>query len=178
MRVKAMIPHEMAWLNLIRTAKNLPESVCVVDLGHRATRVTVFVEGKFAMVRSIDMAGYNLTEAIAREEQLDVHVARNHKEANLDNCLVGSAANDFYSALAVEIMRTVMYYKTNFKSSPHLDDIFFCGGSALNENLRSAILKQNNLVMHHIHRLVNTEMENEDLILTCALSAGAAMQVK
>lgn len=177
MKVKAMVPQEAAWLNLLRGAKNLPGTVCLVDLGHRSTRVSIYIGGKFAMSRNIELAGHNLSDVISRAEQVDIHVARNHKESNLDNCLSSDAASDFYSSLAVEIMRTVIYFKTNFKDAPELTDIYYCGGSAKNEALRNAILKQNNLVMHHVARLVNTDMKNEDLILTCALSAGAAMQV-
>ncbi len=178
--LKIAIPKEMAWLNLINGAKNLPKAVCIVDLGHGATNVDIFCGGSFVMGRKIENGGRQLDEVIAGQLQLDTYAARIRKEANYENILASDAATESYGALAVEVMRVISFYNySHAEDGNKVEDIYFCGGGSNIEALRIAIVKASSLTAHRIQRLFGDEGEHEDdKYLRCALAAGAAMQDK
>lgn len=176
--LKVAIPKEMAWLNLINSAKNMPKSVCIVDLGHSATNVDIFCDGNFVMGRKIDNGGKQLDEVIAGQLQLDTFAARIRKEANYENILASDACTDSYGALAVEVMRVISFYNySHSEDNNKVEDVYFCGGGSNIEALRIAIVKATTLTAHRIQRLFGDEGDHEDdKYLRCALAAGAAMQ--
>ena len=174
--LKVATPVEMAWLNLIRASKNAPSTLCVVDVGHKYTSVNIFSHGHFEMGRQIEIAGEHFDKLIADSQQIDIHVARTHKEANMDNVLASGELIDAYAELSVEVMRIVNFYGSSSENSKELNDIYYCGGSSFIESLRTAILKRTDLTMHHISRLLNAPDIDDDSMLYCALAAGAALQ--
>ena len=176
--LKVAMPEEMAWLNLIRLAPNEPKKICIVDIGAARTRVSIFSDGRYEMGREIDIAGQSIDSVISAAEDVDVHVARNHKEANLKDVLASSVCTDLFSALSIEVMKIVNFYFSSTQDGSALQDLYFCGGSALMEPLRIAIQKRTDFSMHHIRRLVNAEGIDDDTVLYCALAVGAAMQTK
>lgn len=174
--LKVAVPVEMAWLNLIRGAKNAPERLCILDIGHSVTRVSIFADGHYEMGRDIELAGQRLNDIIAESQQIDPHVARTHKEANMDKVLSSDLCTDIYSELSIEVMKVINFYRSNAEGGEKLNDIFYCGGSSCVEGLRTAILKRTDMTMHHISRLVSAPGINEEAVLYCALAAGAGMQ--
>lgn len=173
--MKVAIPQEMAWLNLVRLAKNEPKELCIVDIGRASTHIYIFSAGRYLMGREIEVGGQNMDEAIAAEAKVDVHVARSNKEANLDDVLSSEACMEGYNNLAVEIMRAVDFYSSYDDRASNLDDIYFCGGVSNVEPLRTAIKKATGMTLHHISRLVPGGIENAQTLM-CALAAGAALQ--
>lgn len=175
--LKIATPPEMAWANLIRETANAPKKLCILDIGHNTTRVSIFVDGNFVMGKDIDMAGALIDESIAAEQQIDAYAARTRKEANMNNVLASDAAIDSYQALAIEVMKIVNFfaYSDTTEGGP-LNHLYYCGGSSVIEPLRTAMLKATGMTMHHAHRLVKLEDVVSDQALYCALAAGAAIQ--
>lgn len=169
--LKTAVPVEMAWENLIRACTELPQEVCVVDMGASRTTVSVYRDGHYMMGKEIDMGGGTMDEVIAGEYKLDTRQARNYKELDPDQYL--SCCTEVMNDLAVEVMRVVNFYSYHTEGAA-LRDIYLCGGSAT-ENLRTAILKATDMQLHHICRLVPGGVENASTA-RCALAAGAAMQ--
>lgn len=175
--MKIAVPSEMAWLNLIRHAKNEPKNLCILDIGHRSTRVNIFSDNSFVMGKEIELAGQFLDDTIANMQKVDPYVARTHKEANLDNVLASDACYDDYNAIAVEVMKVINYY--NYSCSDQgakLQDIYYCGGTSAIEALRTVILKNTSLTPHNVRRLVGLNDDDTTLPLYCTLAAGAAFQ--
>lgn len=173
--LKTAIPQEMAWLNLVREATNEPRAMCILDVGATVTHIYIFADGKFLMGRELEIGGQLLDASIAGESKVDVHVARTYKETNLNDVLTLESSQDFYNQLAVEVMRAVNFYSSYDNRAEDLNDIYFCGGMANIEELRTAIKKATGMTMHHISRLVPGGIENADT-LSCALAVGAAIQ--
>lgn len=179
--LKAAMPAEMAWLNLVAKQKNLPEQIAVADMGYHRTRVNIFAKGDFIMGKDIDMAGQMLDETIAGVQMIDPVLARVRKEDNVDHIQTADFMNEPYTMIGVEIMRTINFY--NF-SRPNegepLQHLYYCGGSANIEDLRDTITRATGLTLHHIGRLLGLDDndEREPLALVCAQAAGAAMQLK
>lgn len=175
--LKLAIPAEMAWLNLISQAQNLPRKLCIVDVGHNSTRVNIFVDGNFVMGKDIEMAGALIDETIAAEQKVDAYVAHTRKEANMNKILSAEFVNDAYQALAIEVMKIVNFYDyTDTSEGGKLEHLYYCGGSSVIEPLRTALLKATGMTLHHVYRLVNMDETVSDMALYCALAAGAAVQ--
>lgn len=177
MTLKIAIPAEMAWLNLVSQANSLPRKLCIVDVGHNLTRVSIFADGNFVMGKTIEMAGALVDETIAAEQQVDSYVARTRKEANMNKVLSSDYCQEAYQALAIEVMKTVNFFSyTDTTEGGRLEHLYYCGGSSVIEPLRTALLKSTGMTLHHVYRLVNMGDNASDLALYCALAAGAAVQ--
>ncbi len=171
------MPAEMAWLNLIANAKNAPKKLCIVDIGHRTTRVNIFENGNFVMGKDIEYAGQLLDETIAAELAIDPHAARTHKELNNKKVQSSDFIQGAYSMLALEIMKTLSFF--NYSSTTEdgeLQDLYYTGGCANIEPLRTAIVKATGMTPHHIFRLLDMNDTVSDMALCCGLAAGAALQ--
>lgn len=174
LKLKSAIPAEIAWQNLIRTAKNEPSNLCIVDIGYNTTTVNIYSGGFFAMGRDIEYGGRNLDEALGKYLDMDDFAARTRKETNLNNCLAADACTDVYAEIATEVARILKYYN-DVHSGSQVQDIYYCGSSAQIEALRTAISRYNDMTPHHISRIVPGATEKDDLTLCCAISAGAAV---
>ena len=175
--LKVATPPEMAWLNLVNSGANLPEKLCIVDLGHHTTRVSIFAGKNFVMGKTIEMGGALIDETIAANQQVDAFVARTRKEADMDKVLTCPACQDAYQALAIEVMKTLNFFSyTDSTEGGNLEHLYYCGGSSVIEPLRTALIKSTGMTLHHAHRLVKMGDNISDLALYCALAAGAAIQ--
>ena len=175
--LKAAMPEEMAWLNIVRAAENKPKQLCIVDIGAAHTRVNIFANDQYVMGKDIDIGGRRFDDAIAAAEKVEQLVARLHKEENVNNVTTLPGCADLYAQLSVEIMRIINFYCSSTPDGNDLQDIYFCGGCSSIDALRTAIIKRTNFTTHHIRRLL--ELSGTDYVSEfCALSAGAAMQVR
>ena len=175
--LKLAIPAEMAWLNIISAANNAPKKLCIMDIGHRTTRVNIFENGNYVMGKDIEFAGQLLDETIAAELNVDAHAGRTHKETNNKKVQSSDFIQGAYNTMALEIMKTLSFF--NYSSSSEngeLQDLYYCGGCATIEPLRTAIVKATSMTPHHICRLLNMDETPSDMALSCALAAGAALQ--
>ena len=175
--LKLAMPAEMAWLNIISLAENAPKKLCIIDIGHRTTRVNIFENGNYVMGKDIEYAGQLLDETIAAELNIDSHAGRTHKETNNKKVHSADFLQGAYSTVAMEIMKTLSFF--NYSSSSEdgeLQDLYYCGGCSSIEPLRIAIVKATGMTPHHICRLLNMDETPSDMALSCALAAGAALQ--
>ena len=177
LRLKAAMPAEMAWLNLLRRCENEPKQLCIMDIGAAGTRVNIFKDNCYEMGKDVMIGGSTLDKAIASAENVDPFVARTHKEANMNGVQALSECIDIYGELSIEVMRILNFYASSTPDGAKLQDIYFCGGGANLEGLRTAIVKRTDFTPHHIKRLLDGDVEN-DATAFCALAAGAAMQLQ
>lgn len=175
--LKMAMPPEMAWLNVINKAKNCPENLCIVDIGHERTRINIYNGDKFVMGKDVDCAGQAFDEAIAQEHQIDSFVARSRKETDHDHITNSEALKQPFGMVAVEIMKIMTFYSYSdgMERAP-VKDMYLCGGSANIEMLRNAIVKATDMVPHHITKLLKVSNDQAALAMRCGLAAGAAMQ--
>lgn len=176
--LKVAMPAEMAWLNVLRNAKQCPDSLCIVDIGHEKTRVNIYRDGQFVMGKDIEFAGQVFDETIAMDQQIDSYAARTRKEANYNDVHNLEVLKQPYGAVAMEVMKTMTFYSyaDGMEKAP-VRDMYMCGGSSNIDLLRDAIVKATDMELHHISKLLNVVGEEQSALgLHCGLAAGAAMQ--
>jgi len=176
--LKIACPVEMAWLNLIRRKPELPSKLCIVDIGHSSTRVSIFADGKFVMGKNIEKGGALFDETIVSTHNLDRYEARARKETNTDNVLAESACQESYQDLTVEIMKVLNFYAYSDTSEGGLKHLYYCGGSSRIAPLLATMLKGTEIEQYHISQLLDMGELSADLALQCALAAGAAQQTR
>ena len=178
LKMKAAMPAEMAWLNLIRITKDEPKKLCIVDIGAKYTRVNIFANDHYVMGKDIEIAGSTIDQAIVSAENVDPYVARTHKESNIKNVLAEDFSTEIYAAIAIEVMKIINFYCSSTPDGIMLKDIYFAGGSSAIEALRTAILKRTDFNVHHVRRLVKCDSLDDDTVMFCAIAAGAGMQLQ
>lgn len=175
--LRMAMPAEMAWLNVILNAKNAPNSLCIIDIGHEKTHINIYQNGHFVMGKDIEYAGQLFDETIAQELDVDTYAARSFKESNTDHIQSNEVLKQPFGAVAIEVMKTLTFYSySNGTDKEPLRDMYLCGGSANIEILRTAIVKATDLVPHHVAKLLDIDEELIPLAIRCGLAAGAAMQ--
>ena len=177
LKLRAAMPPEMAWLNLIRSCDTEPEQLCIVDVGAAGTHVNIYRANAFEMGKDIPIGGLDLDRAIAAAESVDPFVARTHKEADLNGVQSLPQCVDIYGELSIEIMRVLNFYASSTPEGAKLQDLYFCGGGCDIEGLRTAIIKRTDFTPHSIRRLLN-DREDSAAAGSCAMAVGAAMQLQ
>ncbi len=177
--LKVATPPEMAWMNLISRAENLPKKLCIIDVGYAYTRINIFDNGNFVMGKAVERGGALIDETISSSLGYDKYEARSRKESNDDKIQTEKFCQDAYQDITIEVMKVLNFYAySDSESETNLEHMYYCGGSSMIEPLRTALLKNTGLTQHHVYQLVNMGDNVSDLALQCALAAGAAMQQK
>jgi len=175
--LKMAMPAEMAWLNVINTAKRCPDNLCIVDIGHERTRINIYKDRKFIMGKDVECAGQAFDEAIAQDQQIDSYVARSRKEADYNHVQSIEALKQPFGEVAIEIMKIMTFYSySDGMEQEPVKDMFLCGGSANIEMLRNAIVKATDMTPHHITKLLKVSEDQTALAMRCGRAAGAALQ--
>lgn len=141
-KLKVLTPLETAYGALLTEytrRTGAPEiGRCVVDLGHRGTLMNFLQGGECVGVREIDLGLAELDRRIAEEMGVEIHAVRGYKQSNFNGVLDTEYAKEFYSRLAVEIMKAVNFYHYNNRER-ELEELYLCGGGAAIRPLRETI---------------------------------------
>lgn len=129
---------------------------CVVNLGHRVTRMHFLQGGECVGVREIDMGLADLDRIIADKLDVEIHVAHEYKQSNFNGVLETDYAREFYSRLAVEIMKAVNFYHYNNRDR-ELKELYLCGGAAIMA-LRETVADTVNLTVRGGEELLDEGM--------------------
>lgn len=151
-------PEEFAYYNLLRRYEEAhPDRAgrehCIIDLGHRATRVHIFTGLKFEVSRVIEYGGATADAAIADELHVDEHIARTYKLSNHENAQELESCRGLYNAVALEITRAVNFYGYNNPDSA-LQTAWVCGGGVRNEAMMAQLRETLSLELEPIAGLL------------------------
>lgn len=137
-RLKTILPQEMALINLVKGQKDGREEFCFVDLGHQNTRITVVWRDRVQATRQIALGGRNLDLAAADELGVDAFLANTYKVSNYQGIQASPALGDLCDRIAVEILKVINFYQFTYRSS-NLDGIYLVGGGAALPHLRASV---------------------------------------
>lgn len=174
-RLKTAVPPEAALMNLIRGRAELPAELAVADIGHTTANVYFFRNGCFSAAKEIETGSRLVDEAVAYEKNVDIHIARNYKENNLEHVQTLEPCLNAYNNLAVEIMKAINFYAYENRDSV-LADVYCCGGDSNLKPLLEAIGRSTEKTIHTAYELLPGVSPDDAAAPACVLAAGAAMQ--
>lgn len=179
LKLRTLIPQEIALKNIMKAAiesgKVLADKeYCIVNLGHRSTQVYIFKGAEMVVFRTIHLGGQIVDEAIAENENVDVYVARNHKNRNYNNVLDAEYVTDTYGRIAVEVMKVINFYRFNNRESA-LGEIYFMGGGSNIPALCSSIAEINDFTQKPMAELL-PESVAADTDMIGVIAVGVLLQ--
>ena len=137
-KLKTILPQEMALIDLVKAQKEGAEEFCFVDLGHQNTRITVVWRDRVQATRQIPIGGHNLDVAAADQLGVDAFLANTYKVSNYQDIQSAQPLTDMCDRIAVEILKVINFYQFTYRSSS-LDGIYLVGGGAAMPYLRTSI---------------------------------------
>lgn len=170
-RLKTILPQEMALIHLVKGRGEGKEEFCFVDLGHQSTRITVVWRDRVQATRQIALGGRNLDLAVADRLGVDAFLANTYKTSDYQSVLSSSEVTDLCDRIAVEILKVINFYQFTYRSSS-LEGIFLVGGGAALPCLRKAIEETVGLPLLSPEQLLPGGGQR---IETGVFAAGAAM---
>lgn len=176
-RLNVAAPVECALSNLLRRQPQLTErDVCIVDIGHTGTSIRIFSKGDFENTKEVDYGTGLLDEIIGDVFSVDPHVARQYKEVNYQKVLENERCQNLFSALGVEVMKTVNFYNFNNPQS-EMEAVYVCGGGALIEDVRLSIAEHTGLPVKSLAELLPvTTQQDQPAPELFAPAVGIALQ--
>nr|WP_325204158.1 pilus assembly protein PilM [uncultured Oscillibacter sp.] len=138
LRLKTVLPQEMALIQLCQARGAGAEEFCFVDLGHQFTRITVVWRDRVQATRQIALGGRNLDMIVAGELGVDPFLSNTYKAANFQNVLTLPAVAEVCERIAVEILKVINFYQFTYRSSS-LAGVYLVGGGASLPLLRQSI---------------------------------------
>ncbi len=137
-RLKTILPQEMALINLVKEQGGGAEEFCFVDLGHQSTRITVVWRDRVQATRRIALGGRNLDLAVADSLGVDAFLANTYKLSDYQGVLSSDGVIDVCDRIAVEILKVINFYQFTYRSSS-LEGIYLVGGGAALPYIRKAV---------------------------------------
>ena len=138
LRLKTVLPQEMALIQLCQARGAGAEEFCFVDLGHQFTRITVVWRDRVQATRQIALGGRNLDTIVAGELGVDPFLSNTYKTTNFQNVLTLPAVAEVCERIAVEILKVINFYQFTYRSS-NLSGVYLVGGGASMDLLRRSI---------------------------------------
>lgn len=138
LKLKVVLPQEMALIQLCQARGGEEEEFCFVDLGHQFTRITVVWRDQVQATRQIGLGGRNLDAAIATELGVDQFLSNTYKTTNFQDVQTLPAVAELCERIAVEILKVVNFYRFTYRSSA-LSGVYLVGGGAAMPLLREIV---------------------------------------
>lgn len=122
----------------------------VLDVGHRKTILCLLVDGKPVLQRSIPVAGQHLTEAIAKDFQLDIEAAeeRKHSQSVFEpggTKPISPSVRNVLDRLARELLRSLQSVVGDPLATIAPAEIVLVGGSAHTPGLTAYLAERTGL---------------------------------
>lgn len=173
-KLRTLIPQEIALRNIMVDAVasgsiQADKEYCIINLGHRSTQVFIFKGSEMLVFRTIHMGGQIIDDVIAENENVDVYVARSHKNRNYNHVLETEYVTDTFGRFAVEVMKVINFYRFNNREST-LEDVYFMGGGSNIPVLCASIAEINDFKQKSMVELLpKTVVKDTDMIGVNAL---------
>ena len=173
--LRTAIPEELAYINLIRHG-GARHGHCLLDIGHNAIRLYMFMGDKFENIRVIDFGCAALDQVIAEHFNVDVHVANTYRLTNHNDCTALPQCKEIYNAIAIEVLKAVNFYRFS-NQGEEMDHLHCCGGGVKNKELIASLRNELSLdVVGMSEFWPGLHEQLADDVPLCAAAAGAVLQ--
>ena len=138
LKLKTVLPQEMALIQLCRERTKRALEFFFVDLGHQYTRITAIKGDRVQATRQIALGGRNLDAVVANEMGVVPYLAGTYKMTNFQDVYDLPAVADICDRIAVEILKVVNFYQFTYRAN-ELKGIVLAGGGTAFPLLRESI---------------------------------------
>lgn len=175
LRLVKAAPPECSCLSLIRAALGAEpdKEYCILDLGARAIRLYIFRGERHVVTRALELGMRELELPVARHYQIARDKARAYYRENHGNCQYLDACMEVYSALSLELTRTINFYRFSHQDST-VQDVWIIGGGAGAEPMADVVGKALDMNVHPASELIAGGVEFPDCY-RYAQAVGAAL---
>ena len=178
-KLKLAIPREMALINLVRYAiaedpKLATREFCLIDIGNQSTRVFIFAGEKMNVNKAIDIGCAQIDATIASVMNIDTYLATTYRETNHENAQNLQECEALYGRIALEVMKTINFYRYE-NNSTEVHEVFFTGVGAELPPLINAILADIGFDKCDISELLPDSCEDDDLAVRDAFTIGSVL---
>jgi len=135
------LPREVCLINIMKKADLGDKECCLVGVDYENTSIYIFKGGKLEATKVVDLGAREIDIALANEYKIDERLASTYRASNYDNCLAKPSLVDFYDRIALEVMKTINFYRYEHSESK-VDTAYFFDQCAGNNDLNDAICKQ------------------------------------
>lgn len=154
MKLRKAAPAACSYSALIRSLKSDDEKeYCILDIGYQSIRMYMFRGERHMVTRILEIGLYQLDDAISEAYNVDIHLAHTYLMTNYDNCQNKEVCLEVYQRIAVELMRTLNFYRFSNPDSL-LTDLWLCGGGVEIPALQTAIKNVLDVNIHRADELV------------------------
>jgi len=135
------LPREVCLINVMKQADLGDKECCLVGVDYENTSIYIFKGGKLEATKVVDLGAREIDIVIANDYQIDERLASTYRASNYENCLAKPSLVDFYDRIALEVMKTINFYRYEHAES-NVDTAYFFDLCANNNDLNDAICKQ------------------------------------
>ena len=150
-------PALSSYISLIRDMRTRPGNIvdeyAILDLGYHGITMYMFKKDQHIATREFEMGLSTLDDMIAEKFGIERHLAHTYVLSNYENCLNSDECVMFYDNFSVELMRAINFYEFSNQNS-ELNDLWLCGGGAVNEPLLRMINDSVELRLHSSNELL------------------------
>ena len=152
-----------------------PRDYCFLDIGRRNTGVYLFPQGRYEMMRLIDIGTGNLFTAVANALNIDPVMARTYVLSDYEGAQSLPACMDIYERLATEVARVVSFYNFNFPQS-NLAALHVCGRGTNIGPLMETLYEHVPVELVDICELLPPSDLSPELLRQCDIALGVTLQ--
>lgn len=138
LRLKTVLPQEMALLQLCQARGAGADGFCFVDLGRRFTHITLVWRDRVQATRQIALGGQDLDAAAQNRTDADALRSGAYAAEHDRGVLTLPATAEICDRIAVEILKVINFYRFTYRSGT-LNGIYLVGGGAALPLLRQSI---------------------------------------
>ncbi len=174
LKMKTALPREMALINIMNGVEDDKKEYCLVGVGYNQTNIYIFKGQKLTATKMIDVACRDIDIAIASNQNIDLFLAASHRDHNHNDVLSSEYLKSTYEKIALEIMKTINFYKYENQDSS-LKDIYYFSMGCDNKPLKDTINSYIDFTEKDIRDLLPDEFKNNEDADRCLLSIGVTL---
>ena len=150
---------EIEPLALIRSIKSFyaGETLAIIDVGAATTDVSVCNQEQLLFTRTINVAGANITEEVAENQELDLAEAEEYKRTHN---LFGEELGLIIRNLTTTIYRSLDYFQVKFKGYS-IEKIILTGGGSKLEGFAKHLNEEFGVEVTRLEMLDHLEVEDD-----------------
>jgi len=174
LKLQLALPHEVCLINLMKKGAEPKKEYCLIGLGYDYTNIYMFKGSEITGTKRVELGCHDIDAVIALQSNIDEFLASKYRDTNHKNCLEMEELNETYERIALEVMKTINFYRYEHNES-ELDTAYFFSLGATNEKLTASICEHVNFKMGDISDILPSNYKQNEDAARCLVSIAATL---